>query len=1271
MRFGRAFPIPRRWRPAHTAVPTSGAINPVGSLVTGNNVSTLAVHPTTVGDVLVVGIGDQGDAAPLGSPPTGGGVLQWNRGVYAVTSTTYDAEIYWGVVTTAGASTITLSRSVTEVVCQQFTHEAPGWIVDGVGAYEQTLAADSGNLPSVIPEGAAELYVGFAIGGVALSGSSGGFTYAEPGDSLFVYDTSVSSPTTIDPDWTSGSNTTFVGVSLLLIAHAPAPLAPIPTYPPNGSTVYFPTTGGIVNWDYESGGALGGETGYYFKLTDTATSTVTYWDASTQTFSGSPVANTSPTPTVTFPFGSIADGSYTFEVASIDAGGTGPYCAPQSFTLVAQADVTVTAPTGDITTGLPTVEWTTDFPSGLTLVSYQVRTFTLAETEAAGFDPATSAAYDDSGILTAGAGTGSSGTALTYRNPQTYRNPYTYRGILGSPGYTIRTTLTDGTYVSYVNVIQTGGISSGFIAGPEYTVGLPGAPDVTVLTPVSPVTTSLTPSVTWETSFASGQTQLSYRVITYSQGQYEDAGFVPGVGTSLDDSGVITSPIESYRVSTPLENSVIVRTYVFVTGTAGNMGTGSIDYTMEVATLQLPTWQVEVAFTSFLLADVVEWFDVTDWMRQFNTDGGRQHVADRPQASTCTMTFDDRDGRFTPYNSASPYSTSTLGGGYGLVPGKPFRILGTDLATGVQSPIYYGFVDSWTPTIGASSDDQDCVLNASDVLKMLANAYISNPTLYPATVNALNPSLYWRLNDGPGTTTCVDLSPNDNLGIVNNDQTLGVVSFGGQDSTGTGTTALLTSDYSGGGSGAILYDASTCATFDCQSTSTNAYSGYIAATTAPIPLSEAAGGVQWSATCLFQGNSGECEGAQLWHTQCNENNAAIGIYNLVSGDQAATGQLCVAYADEGGDGIIIPITLGGTGAPAMVNDGNWHQLTVTMNDESWLIALNGLFIDVFDVPFTTVPNQNFFVGQDAFGNDVFNSNDGDPDFTGFVPTTVCIQDVALFSYQLSTAEVQNLRNVSSYLQTEQYTGQRIDEILTICGYLGGSFNYPTDLAIGTILCQGETTSQTQVTALDYILNTADTELGFFYQGPDGILNFRDANWISENATSNTSQQTWADNLNPGVLHYLPAGFQLTQDDLDLFNQIQVQAQQSNTSGELQQSQDLESIQWFGLRCLQRTGMLFANDSDAAAQALTLLTRYHMPVPRVQNVTVGAESDGGAGIGHMLARQFWDQMTFGRKGPTEAPFLQPSVIEGTSHSYKADPGQYHVTWHMSPYEFIGE
>ena len=61
----------------------------------------------------------------------------------------------------------------------------------------------------------------------------------------------------------------------------------------------------------------------------------------------------------------------------------------------------------------------------------------------------------------------------------------------------------------------------------------------------------------------------------------------------------------------------------------------------------LPALSVQIAFNPTDIQSTTQtWTDVTAYVREFQTKAGRQHYLDRVQASTISMTLNNRNGYF-------------------------------------------------------------------------------------------------------------------------------------------------------------------------------------------------------------------------------------------------------------------------------------------------------------------------------------------------------------------------------------------------------------------------------------------------------------------------------------------------------------------------------------------------------------------------------------------------------------------------------------------------
>lgn len=170
-------------------VPSMPVISAVGATFQANNnlLLTLSVTPTTIGNLLVFA-GDIGSTT-ASTGLSGGGVTTWHSAAqYLDTSSSIADEIWWGVITSTGASTITITNPGVNGWCrlsaQEFT-SAPAssnWALLGASPATPASGGHSGsgltvNYPAVT--GGPGLYVGAAtspFGGMT-GGSTPGFTY--------------------------------------------------------------------------------------------------------------------------------------------------------------------------------------------------------------------------------------------------------------------------------------------------------------------------------------------------------------------------------------------------------------------------------------------------------------------------------------------------------------------------------------------------------------------------------------------------------------------------------------------------------------------------------------------------------------------------------------------------------------------------------------------------------------------------------------------------------------------------------------------------------------------------------------------------------------------------------------------------------------------------------------------------------------------------------------------------------------------------------------
>ena len=193
-----------------------------------SNTFTTTVSPTAIGDVVVVGAQSYNGVFPqTQGAPTGGGVTTWNE-MATGSGGGIIINTYWGVVTSTGSSTLTITMSGSPnfmfVSYQQFhSSVSNNWAQDGVGG-NNAGSASSGNYPSQSPVGSDELYVGNAwigAGSGTIGGSTAGFVYTNFGNGAFnaaqfVYALGATTPNAYSPAWTQSPSDIYATLAGLL-----------------------------------------------------------------------------------------------------------------------------------------------------------------------------------------------------------------------------------------------------------------------------------------------------------------------------------------------------------------------------------------------------------------------------------------------------------------------------------------------------------------------------------------------------------------------------------------------------------------------------------------------------------------------------------------------------------------------------------------------------------------------------------------------------------------------------------------------------------------------------------------------------------------------------------------------------------------------------------------------------------------------------------------------------------------------------------------------
>ena len=416
---------------------TPSKVIPVGSMWSNNGVAltTLAVNPTTVGDILVLATASYGNS-DLVTAVSGGGVTTWTELIYALPSGGEgQTSLWWGVITSPGPSTITITTSATYfnfLVCQQFTMGGAGvWTADGSAASTSTAFAVSGTMPSVTPSTTGpELYIG------ALMSSSTGGTGADPDvvyegtgtvaitgwnyGLLFLYNPNAGLPLAEAPAWGAPVSYGYVACSALIIAERPfyAPLAPTLLSPP--ATAHIDATqvrtfSALYNandsWPMSAYALrlkiVGGAYAYWNAVTQ-ALQPAEVWNAVT------PAVANGGTISVVLPAYTLLNGlSYDFSFATQESGADldGPFATDVAFTAQAAPVVTITAPAAiAVGTATPTVSWSNVLAPGTSQTGYEIVVESGSYATGPGAAPGSGTQVYDSGVVSSAALSAVTGT---------------------------------------------------------------------------------------------------------------------------------------------------------------------------------------------------------------------------------------------------------------------------------------------------------------------------------------------------------------------------------------------------------------------------------------------------------------------------------------------------------------------------------------------------------------------------------------------------------------------------------------------------------------------------------------------------------------------------------------------------------------------------------------------------------------------------------------------------------------------------------------------
>ena len=633
----------------------------------------------------------------------------------------------------------------------------------------------------------------------------------------------------------------------------------------------------------------------------------------------------------------------------------------------------------------------------------------------------------------------------------------------------------------------------------------------------------------------------------------------------------------------------------------------------------LPVLKVYVAFSptassnTLMTAQTVAlsnayWTDVTAYVRDFSTQKGRQHFLDRIEASTLSMTVDNRNGFF-------------MGNPNQIAARLPIAITATWSAT--TYPIYYGITESVEEKLGDVLNT-DLKIQASDLLKFLSLRYLTNNSLYSTYAQSTNASSWYRCDSTAVLTDSI-------RGY--NEQVVG--SLAGLPSLATG--ALMydldsSIDLTGGTGSPAGYLNLTPGIYNpIASGSVNKFidfwfmgSGTSGQTILPANTTDVSVGADGCIYVNGQGSVGTPINDGLWH------HIGFGV------DLAASFQGIVV------DGVAYATSV----APGLV-DPNGNCWLGSTSSSGTATGTPGLSASIDEVVFSASSSGGTSLlpevqSRFAAGSLLYNS----AQTADAVAQTLVIAGFGSVSGGAVSVP-------SFYVDGNVYAP-------SMGSTTPASQTYPSNGVTATL---GITTPVTGATALSVIQTINDTEIGIFYQDGSGNFNFDTRQYLYRQTgnAAPTGGFQFVDDATSGASNYDAGTLQLVRDDADVWTTVIVTPQ----NGTPQTYENVTGENSYGYSTLTKS-TTDVSVQDALQEANYLGGIYQSPLPRVGMVELRSETNNGGNLATMLSSDLQKRVTFHRQGPNAVALAMDMVIEQVNHNFTAEPGSWHTDYVLDPY-----
>ena len=660
------------------------------------------------------------------------------------------------------------------------------------------------------------------------------------------------------------------------------------------------------------------------------------------------------------------------------------------------------------------------------------------------------------------------------------------------------------------------------------------------------------------------------------------------------------------------------------------------------------------------------WTNVSKYVRDFTTKTGKQHYLDRVEAATLKMTLNNRDGFFT---NASVNGQSAV-----IAPRLPIAIMGT--YNTVSYSVYWGIIDTVTEKV-ADQLNSDLDIEASDLTKYLSLKYMYRPSFWKNYALSASTRSWYRCSNysavtvtsahGNGSTIVYQAQNTFAVGQVVTIQGLaGITTLNQANATitaATSTSFTVAAAVSGDSTSAGLAYLTTL--YDYGPAGSNGqFLGQVSYPDHGVILYDTDG-------CADLSGTSNVAGANL---QVIAPSSCMGVDFWILGQQVQGNSLLTV--NSGGNIITLTITqagvltatVGGTLAATatVVNDGYWHHVGIVCNTSSVpQLYCDGVFYSL-GLSSTGLAAGSLYVG----GN-----SSAVPSYNGQVDEIVVSNNASISTLP---QEVQQRYRAGTLLQlgypvtsSKVLSGDRIAEILTLAGMgtiTGGSISalatvstatgslyLPNTLLISnayqstTAYVAGSSSNGfaavepyywdspvTTSTALDLIQQVTDTDIGSFFQWPDGSLHFFTQNYygtwsFTPNTPPAAPTYSWTPRTfsSSGTLSDDNSGYAYDAttldwvlDDADIWTTVRITPQ----SGVDQIYENTSAEGRWGFSTLSKSSTVSTSLNDALSSAYFLGYIFRGPLARVNSVQLMSETGNGANVSLQLSVHFGDVVT---------------------------------------------